>query len=89
MLVIILQALEFLKLGLEKSLGRLNLGLLGVATVIGCVGEVLLKTLDAILDPGVLDLRLRNVRLQLVLGLAVGAAESTLVQLANVVNVVC
>lgn len=61
MLVIILQALKFLELSLEKGLGRLNLGLLGVATVIGCVGQVLFETLDAILDPGVLDLGLRNV----------------------------
>lgn len=86
-LVIALNALVLVELGLEKGLERLELGLLGGARGVCCLEQVALKALDAVLDGGVADLRLRNVVLQLLVRILVSSAERALVQLSNEVNV--
>lgn len=89
LLVIPLYALVLVELGLEKGLEGLQLCVLGVAGAVCRLGKVALESLDAVLDGRVADLGLGDVLLELVIGLAVSAAEGALVKLANVVDVVC
>lgn len=87
LLVVALDALVLVELRLEKGLERLQLGGLCVAGVVRGAGEVALEALDTVLDGRVADLRLGDVLLQLLVGLAVGGAERALVKLADGVNV--
>lgn len=85
--VLALDALIRVELRLEKSLKRLQLGLLGLARGVRGTGEVALEALDAVLDAGVADLGLGDVVLELLVGLGVGGAERALVQLADGLDV--
>lgn len=87
LLVILLDALVLVELGFEESLEALQLLLLRVARAVGGARRVALEALDAILDGGVLDLRLGDVALELLGRLAVCAAERPLVELRDGVDV--
>jgi hypothetical protein len=90
LLVVALDALVLVELRLEKGLERGKLRHLGLAgrVTVGRAGEVALEALDTVLDGRVADLGLGNEALQLLRGLAVGAAQGALVQLADVVDVI-